>query len=110
MEPIASPAAAEEVQDLDELALSLAATEISSPVQKQTPRYAQQTAAQSVQHYANQEQDIIRQSFQTGNYRLIQNLPNDLRANQIVEATSQHIDANITTTLKPAPHKRVSVA
>jgi len=68
------------------------------------PNYAKPVRGNQAGAYVNREQDLVRESFQPGNYRSIANLPTEFRAGYVIESIANHIDSNITSAIYHAPH------
>jgi hypothetical protein len=68
------------------------------------PHYAMPNKSAEAAMYINHEQDMVRSSFQTGNFRSIASLPTEFRYGYVIEAAANHVDSNITSAIYHAPH------
>lgn len=67
------------------------------------PHYAQNTVARSLPCYANSEQDVIRQAFQTGNYTWMKELiPVEIAPDSINGLRKKRMEQNRTGDGRPA--------
>jgi hypothetical protein len=73
-------------------------------LQTDAPHYALPNTSSILAPYSNSEQDVILQSFNVGNFRLIKSLPNELKTNHVNEARLNALDANVSSALPIAPH------
>lgn len=68
------------------------------------PHYALPNASTEAAMYVNREADMVKESFQTGNFRSIAMLPTGFRCGTVLDSSANHIDANITSAIYHAPH------
>lgn len=68
------------------------------------PHYALPNKSHEAAMYVNREQDMVRQGFQTGNFRSIHSLPTEFRYGYVIESAANHVDSNITSAIYHAPH------
>lgn len=71
---------------------------------KVVPHYALPNTSSVLGPYANIESDMIKNAFNRGNFGLIKSLPNQLKANHLLESRANHIDSNITSGYDVKPH------
>jgi len=76
---------------------------------RRVPRYALQTVSYSAPEFANHEQDVIRQSFATGNHTWMKEaIPVELGPDTVNLLRRQRMERNRLMEMMPQPHSKMT--